>query len=325
MMFFDLSLQAILVSSFIAIILDHVFSEVKNFHPLVGFGRFSNLVEKRINNIKTNIKSWGCFSWLVCMIPLFMITLLLNKFKADFLDDYLSIILDGIILYFVIGHKSLQQHALNIFNPLRQNNEQSLINARKQIAMMVSRDTTQLSQQQICRATVESVLENGHDAVIASLFWYAIGGLPFAILHRLVNTLDAMWGYRNEQFVNFGWCAAKMDDLMGWPSAKITVFLYALQGITNRRFVISLIHAKQQSQKYKSLNGGWVMAAGATVLNVKLGGLAVYEHHQTKSITLGQGEYVVSNDILRGIKLVSNSVWWWIALLGIMALLEKFF
>jgi adenosylcobinamide-phosphate synthase len=204
MMFFELSLQAIAMSTFIAVILDLIFSEVKCFHPLVGFGYLSNLVEKRLNTIQTNKKLWGCFSLFVCMTPLFFIIFLLNTIKAEFLSDTLSIILDGIILYFVIGHQSLKLHALNIFNPLNQKTDRSLKDARKQIGMIVSRETKQLTEQDINRATVESVLENGHDAVIASLFWYTIGGIPFAILHRLVNTLDAMWGYKNKRFVDFG-------------------------------------------------------------------------------------------------------------------------
>lgn len=330
-MFFDLSLQSILISCFIAIALDLIFSEVKCFHPLVGFGRFSYFIESQFNNhhqTKFIIKLRGCFSWLMCLLPLVALIFLFEQLKAQFEFQYFSIafddaVFDAFILYFVIGHKSLQQHALNIFNPLSLKTEDSITAARKQVAMMVSRKTSQLTEQEISRATVESVLENGHDAVIASLFWYAVGGLPLAILHRLVNTLDAMWGYKNKQFVDFGWCAAKMDDWFGWPSAKITAFLYAIQGLFNKRFVNSLNNARKQSQHYKSLNGGWVMASGATVLNIQLGGQAVYDNQKSDGTKLGQGDNVTSKDILKSIQLVSNAVWLWVALLGIMVLLEK--
>ena len=329
MIFFDVFLLDIIMSSFIAVILDFIFSEVKKYHPLVGFGRFSSFIEKSLNRTIKNkiIKNktvCGCIAWLICVLPFFVILLLLEPFKKEFINDYFSLMFDGIVLYFVIGHQSLKQHALNIFNPLNRKDDHFIMNARKQVAMMVSRETNQLSEHDISRATVESVLENGHDAVIASLFWYAIGGLPFAILHRLANTLDAMWGYKNKQFTDFGWCAAIMDDWLGWPSAKITALLYAIQGAFKNRFISSLSNAKKQSQKYKSLNGGWVMAAGATVLNVQVGGQAVYDNQPIQRVTLGVGEIVISNDILRSIKLVLNAVGLWFCFLIFVLLVGNY-
>ncbi len=322
----NISLQEIIISSLIAIFLDIVFSETKYFHPLVGFGKYSSFIERNCNNLPIHHgikKLLGCLSWLIAMLPLLVIILLISQLKVDFSSLLFSTLIDGIILYFVIGHNSLKQHALNVFNPLIQKNKDSLTNARKEIAKIVSRETSQLTEEDICRATVESIFENGHDAVIASLFWYAIGGIPMVILHRLANTLDAMWGYKNKQFIYFGWCAAKMDDLLGWPSAKVTTLLYAIQGLNNKRFARSLFNAKNQSQHYKSLNGGWVMAAGATILNIQLGGIAVYDNHKIQSVTLGEGDHVTSIDILRSIRIVSNAVWLWIGLLLFIVVLEK--
>ncbi len=148
------------------------------------------------------------------------------------------------------------------------------------------------------------MLENGHDAVIATVVWFAIGGAPLVILHRLSNTLDAMWGYKNSRFIYFGWFAARMDDFLGWPTAKITSLLYVCQG----PLLIALDNAKIQGRQYKSLNGGWVMAAGATVLGIRLGGSASYHGKTIQSVTLGKGAQVSSKDIEPSLTLVSNAL-----------------
>jgi adenosylcobinamide-phosphate synthase len=214
--------------------------------------------------------------------------------------------LDALILYFAVGLKSLKLHALQILKPLEEND---LATARHFCGYLVSRKTDNLSEQDVSRATVESVLENGHDAAIASFFWFIIGGAPLVILHRLANTLDAMWGYKNKRFIHFGWCAARMDDLLGWPSAKISALLYAFQtNLSLTKTINSLKNGYQQSQQYKSLNGGWVMATGASVLNFKLGGSAIYHGKEVISVTLGCGNTLVNNDILRSINLVNKAV-----------------
>jgi adenosylcobinamide-phosphate synthase len=292
----------------LAFSLDYLFSELKRFHPLVGFGYLTSKLEKKFNSFHqtgSSLAKWvprllGTFSWSILCLPLPIIYYYLHQ------NSLLFWCLDALILYVAIGLKSLESHALQILKPL---DESNLVEARHFCSYLVSRKTDDLSEQEISRATVESVLENGHDAAVASLVWFTIGGAPLVILHRLANTLDAMWGYKNERYLNFGWCAARMDDLLGWPSAKITALLYACQTkFSLFKMVQALLNGYQQSQDYKSLNGGWVMATGASVLNFKLGGSAVYHGKEITSVTLGCGEAVVKRDICRSINLVNNAV-----------------
>jgi adenosylcobinamide-phosphate synthase len=206
----------------LALMLDALLGEPRRFHPLVGFGLLTQALEKFANRFKDQTKSRfaGAVCWLLLTLPLPIIYYFIHQDSALFWS------LDVIVVYAAIGHKSLKQHALQILKPL-QNND--IDEARHFCSYIVSRNTKTLSEYEIVRATTESVLENGHDAVIATLVWYMIGGAPLVILHRLANTLDAMWGYKNPQFVHFGWCAAKMDDLLGWPSAKVSCVLFACQ------------------------------------------------------------------------------------------------
>ena len=292
-----------------ALAADHIIGEVKIFHPLVGFGFLTNKLEAYCN-IGNNIsghdnksptlprkiftKLLGMFCWMILVLPLPLVYLFLHQ------AHWLFYCLDIVIVYFSIAYNSLVKHAEQILTPLKNDD---INTGRHFCAYIVSRNTNELSEQEIARATTESVLENGHDAVIASLFWFVVGGAPLVLIHRLANTLDAMWGYKNSRFINFGWFAARVDDLLGWPSAKITSLLYAIQG----RFFTAIKNGFIQGRQYKSLNGGWVMATGATVLNIKLGGLANYHGKQHQSVTLGCGETVSTNAIKPSLRLVRDS------------------
>ena len=325
-------LLSILIVSCLAIVLDQILSEVKRFHPLIGFGNVATLLEKHLRPNLTNYnrrifeKTLGFIAWSLSVLPMVLLVFYFQEYLLSINKFYFVKFLDIVILYFVLGHSSLGLHAMSIYKPLSQPTTNSLVEARKQVSMMVSRETKKLDKNRISRATVESVLENGHDAVIASLFWYAIGGAPFVILHRLANTLDAMWGYKNARYLHFGWFSARADDWLGWPSAKITSFLFALQGLFKERFVLALKNASMQSKQYKSLNGGWVMASGATVLNISLGGTAIYDSKVSKSVILGlgikdeQAEQVNSETILQSIQLVSNAVWLWLCIILLLNL-----
>lgn len=304
---FEHPLLLTLVVLITGLLLDQLLGETSKFHPLVGFGNLASSFENYFNQQELRpqeLKVLGTLCWIILVIPVPMLCYLINL--EQYMSQYLTVIVDICVVYFAVGLKSLKQHAINIYRPLK-NNDMPL--ARHATSMMVSRQTNQLTSNEMSRAAVESTLENGHDAVIATLFYYVIGGAPLVLFHRLVNTLDAMWGYKNDRFLHFGYCAAKLDDLMGWPSAKITALCYALTSPLKWRTIIKAIrHATSQSQRYKSLNGGWAMAAGATMLGVTLGGSANYHGKSVYSATLGAGRQVTISDIKASTKLVNKAV-----------------
>jgi len=297
--FFSLTLTV-----FFALILDHFLGEPKKYHQLIGFGNLANKIETLLNkqNEKNDFFSWsnairGTVAWCILILP---ICYLFYSLLA-ILPLSLKCLIEAIFLYLAIGLNSLNAHAVQVFNPLTQGD---LITARHYTSYLVSRDTTSLTTKEMSRATVESMLENGHDAVIASLVYFIIGGIPLVILHRLANTLDAMWGYRTSRFNSFGFFAARADDVLGFISGKICTLLYALQ----QPFMLALKNAYLQGNQYKSHNGGWVMAAGATVMNRTLGGKAFYHGKMAQSPILGEGEVVNIKDIPRSIVVVKRAV-----------------
>ena len=278
---------------FTALLLDYWLGELRRFHPLVGFGSLAKTVERWLY---VDSVLHGLIAVLLLLVPLIVVMQSLPWYWE----------LNILLLYFAIGWKSLGIHAKRVQSALIANN---LPDARHQVGMLVSRDTTQLEQGDIAKATIESVLENGNDAVFATIFWFVVAGAPGAIAYRLVNTLDAMWGYRNARYQNFGWAAARLDDALNYIPARLTALSYAIVGQRQ----IALRCWKTQGANWKSPNAGPVMAAGAGSLGVSLGGAAWYHGKLEQRPILGEGRDPDAHDIDRAIVLIQRVLVLWLA------------
>ena len=212
---------------------------------------------------------------------------------------------DGAVLVLDDGVDFARPHALPVAQALWRHD---LPEARRRVACIVSRDTSQLDEEGVARAATESVLENGSDAVFAALFWFMIAGAPGVVLYRLSNTLDAMWGYRNERFERFGWAAAKIDDGLNYIPARLVALTYALLGHT----LLALRCWRRQAPLWDSPNAGPVMASGAGSLGVSLGGVAEYHGERHERPQLGEGPPPRARDIERAMNRVVAGVGWWL-------------
>ena len=294
----------IFITITLAFTLDHFYGEPKRLHPLVGFGWWADKLEESLNRQQDNALSGrlaGALALALAILPILFAAL---YFRSVLIAPF-NLLFDVVILALAIGHNSLREHSINIAMPLLKGDLEA---AKKAVAMIVSRDTAELDQNQISKATIESVLENGSDAIFAAVFWYLVAGLPGVILYRLVNTLDAMWGYKTGRYLYFGWFAARFDDVLNVIPARLTALSYALAG--NYKSAMQCWQA--QAKQWYSINAGPVMAAGAGALQVKLGGDSVY-HGQVKSRPLlGCGEQAKADDINRSLDLVLKSIWIWL-------------
>ncbi len=282
-----------------ALLLDALLGEPRRWHPLVGFGWLAERMEQRLNQPLNRSRLAGLVALLLLTTPFILIAALL---------DNLSPFIGLLLLYLALGGRSLVEHAQQIANSLKQDDLES---SRRQVGWIVSRETGAMQPSDVTRATIESVLENGSDAIFGALFWFLLAGAPGVVAYRLVNTLDAMWGYRNSRFQHFGWAAARLDDLLNWAPARLTAITYAVVG----SFQQALRCWSQQAALCDSPNAGPVMAAGAGALKLRLGGASIYQGKVHQRPILGSGSEPEISDIARAIKLIRHSLLLWIVVI----------
>lgn len=299
-----MSVSSILI---LAVMLDHWLGEPTRYHPLALFGKLANFIESRLlfpGLSAAAQMATGCLALLIAVVPL---VYLLSFFLQL---PILNLLLPPLVLYFCIAAHSLKQHAEAVLFCLRQHD---LDKARLMVARMVSRETGHMNEQEIRNAAIESVLENGADAVFAPLFWFVVAGPAGALLYRLCNTLDAMWGYKTSRYLHFGRAAARVDDVLNWLPARLTALSYALLGQT----MLALRCWRQQAAALDSPNAGPVMTAGAGALNIRLGGPAYYYGELKNKIHFGSGTVTENHDISRAGRLINHTLLLWILILVI--------
>ena len=282
--------------------LDALLGEPKRWHPLVAFGRMADRIEQRFNSGGRGWRSHGVTAWVLAVLPLTLLATALSWLP------YIGWLVDIALLYCALGLRSLGEHVQPVAQALGAND---LEEARTRVGYLVSRQTSELDATEVARAATESVLENGSDAVFAALFWFAVAGAPGVVLYRLSNTLDAMWGYRNERFERFGWAAARIDDVMNYIPARLVALTYAVLGKTR----LAMQCWRKQAPQWDSPSAGPVMAAGAGALGVELGGAAIYHGELHERPQLGEGVPADADAIGRGWQLVQRGVWLWLLIL----------
>lgn len=292
-----------------ALLLDAWLGEARRYHPLVGFGNLAQTIERWLY---ADSMMRGLSAVLLLLLPVMLLTALIVHCLPW------SPLFEGLLLYLAIGWNSLTAHARRVHDSLVADH---LPQARQQVSLLVSRDTMMLDHSGVAKATVESVLENGNDAIFAAIFWFVIAGAPGVVIYRLVNTLDAMWGYRTDRYRHFGWAAARLDDVMNFIPARLTALSYAIVG----RMASALYCWRTQGVAWKSPNAGPVMAAGAGSLGVLLGGAACYHGRLEQRPTLGEGHIPQASDIERALKLIQRALLLWIAVIGAGEWFVEFF
>ena len=299
-----LSTVALLLVAGIA--LDLLLGETRRWHPLVGFGKLAGVIERRLNRGQARLVRGG-LAWMLAVLPLSLLFLALTELAGLWLHV--------VLLYFCIGLRSLRDHTLPIYAALCAGD---LAQARALTARIVSRDTASADESDLAKASAESLLENGNDAVFGTLFWFILLGGPGAVLFRLANTLDAMWGYRSERFNLFGRCAARIDDALNYVPARLTALSYVLLAGSGRARAWQCW--RTQAPAWSSPNAGPVMASGAGALGVSLGGAAVYDGEVEQRPPLGAGPAACAGDILRAWRLVLRTTWLWAGVICLLAI-----
>lgn len=298
-----------------AVLFDYICSELPDkWHPIVWFGSLCHYVEiTLIEKKQLRQRTLGILAVVVLVVPLSILSTLLYLLPDVF---RLSSLL--LLVYLAIGARSLSEHALAVEHAII---AKDLIKARYLVSLIVSRNTSGLNHDQLIKATVESILENSCDAIFGALFWFTMAGGPGVLLYRLANTLDAMWGYRNQRYLHFGWAAAKLDDVLNWCPARLTAFGYIIMCKNHK---LAWRCWKQQAHFWDSPNAGPIIATGAGALGIPLGGSAEYEGVLTCRPILGDKitGNLHSSDISRALNLMWRVLSLWLVVLLLLGVID---
>ncbi|MFF4524785.1 cobalamin biosynthesis protein [Streptomyces bluensis] len=279
---------------------DLLLGDPRQGHPVAVFGRAAAAVERVLWR---DHRGWGALHTAVCAGSAVALGALVTR--AARTSPAASVALTGAATWAVVGGTSLAREARGIGRALEAGDVEA---ARARLPHLCGRDPQALDADGIARAVVESVAENTSDAVVGALVWGAVGGVPGLVGFRAVNTLDAMVGHKSAKYRRYGWASARLDDVMGWPGARLTALLAAAAG-SDRRGALRAWRA--DAARHPSPNAGPVEAAFAGALGVRLGGTLSYGGRIEHRPVLGgdAGRAVALHDIERAVRL-SRQVGW---------------
>ncbi|GHH04018.1 cobalamin biosynthesis protein [Streptomyces lanatus] len=278
---------------------DLLLGDPRRGHPVAAFGRVAGAVERVLWR---DDRARGAVHTVVCAGGAVVVGALAARAVRS--SPLTSVALTGVATWAVVGGTSLAREARAIGRALEAGDVET---ARARLPHLCGRDPQALDADGIARAVVESVAENTSDAVVGALVWGAVGGVPGLLGFRAVNTLDAMVGHRSPKYRRYGWASARLDDVAGWPGARLTAVLATVAGHDPRGAVRAW---RDDAGKHPSPNAGPVEASFAGALGVRLGGTLSYGGRVEHRPVLNQrGRAVVVHDIDRAVRLSKRVGW----------------
>ncbi|GGY82192.1 cobalamin biosynthesis protein CobD [Streptomyces olivaceoviridis] len=273
---------------------DLLLGDPRRGHPVAAFGRAAGAVERALWH---DHRGWGALHTAVCAGGAVALGALTARAVRP--SRTASAALTAAATWAVVGGTSLAREARAVGRALQAGDVEA---ARARLPHLCGRDPQALDADGIARAVVESVAENTSDAVVGALVWGAVAGVPGLLGFRAVNTLDAMVGHKSVRHRRYGWASARLDDVAGWPGARLTAVLAAVAGPDPRGAVRAW---RADARRHPSPNAGPVEASFAGALGVRLGGTLSYggrvEHRPVLNGATGRPVRVT--DIDRAVRL----------------------
>jgi adenosylcobinamide-phosphate synthase len=280
------------------VILDLLIGDPRWFpHPVVYMGKLITVLEKALRRIFRDERIGGIFLLLLTLFITVAVALSLLA-GAYAINTHIGFIVAVILSWSCLAARSLHLESRLVADALSKGD---LAGARRRLSRIVGRDTEDLGEAKIWRATVETVAENTSDGVIAPLLYLMMGGPVLGLAYKAVNTLDSMVGYKNERYINFGWASARFDDLANYIPARLTGLLMTAAappaGLSARG--AWRIIGRDRSN-HTSPNSGIPEAAVAGALGVRLGGTNLYGGRPVEKPTIGDSVKPLSEASWRG-------------------------
>ena len=267
-----------MIVAVVAFLIDALIGDPRSrLHPVVLIGNLISLLEKLLrrdlDRPTKKILKGGVLVSVVVTVAL-LVGLGIEVLMQDVPSLAAQIFIQALVLSFMISPRSLGDAGREIYYLLEREN---LARARQKVGWIVGRDTQNLNEAEVTRATVETVAENTVDGIISPLFYFAVGGLPLAIAYRAINTMDSMLGYKNDKYLYFGRVAARLDDVANFIPARLTGLLFICAAVVlNLDYKNALKMMRRDARKHPSPNGGWAEATVAGALRIRLGGMNYY-------------------------------------------------
>ncbi len=277
----NITLQVPALALIIGFILDTIIGDpYKMPHPIKLFGNLIAAFERKLNEGKEKFLK-GVISTLILVSSVWIFFYFLLKIISPY--PIATLVVTSVFVFYGIANHMLIKEGLKVEKALR---NQGLDAGRKAVSMIVGRETGKLTTNQIRKAVLETISENLSDGVIAPLFYYALGGIPAMMAYKMINTLDSMIGYKNDRYKEFGYFAAKLDDVANFIPARITALLmvaitFSLRGL---KFIF------KYGNKHSSPNAGYPEAALAGIINVQFGGPNYYHGKLVEKPYIGSNE-----------------------------------
>ena len=257
------SLLVPLSSFLIGWLLDRLFGDPERLpHPVVLFGKMIAKGERMLNLGKWRVLKGALLAVMLISVVVFATWTMIVV--ADKVNIYLGIAMRAILVFYCLAGTTLIREVRQVFYAI----DSSLDEGRQQVARIVGRDTSELTDEEVRKAALETLAENLNDGVIAPLFWFAIGGVPAMMGYKMVNTLDSMIAYHSPRYLKFGKAAARIDDIANYIPARLTALLMLIAA--RRLNLVSFV--MKYGPCHASPNSGWPEAALAGILGCRFGG-----------------------------------------------------
>ena len=257
----------------LAFLIDAILGEYPDrIHPTIGIGKIIAYLKPKLKNPNPRIeKANGVFLatvvMLIAALPVFLLLFWLRQ-SFGIYGQIAYIIVGAVLFKATFAVSGMGQYTKPIASALKKND---MAEARKWLPFIVRRDPNTLSERQIISAAVESIAESTTDGVTAPFFFFALFGVPGAFAYRVVNTLDSMVGYKNEENKNIGWFSAKLDTIANYIPSRLTAYLMvAASFLLKENWRESWRILQRDKNKTVSINAGWTISAMAGALDTQL-------------------------------------------------------
>lgn len=286
---------------FIAFILDILLGDPaflvrKISHPIIMIGKLISKLENKLLKSEYNDEKKYFNGIIICVLAVCttLATSYISLFLLYKINIYLGFVIETFLCYQIFATKSLKDESMKVYSA------EILDEKRKFLSYIVGRDTKSLNEEQIYKATVETIAENTTDGVVAPMMYMFLGGAPLGILYKTVNTLDSMIGYKSEQYLYFGRFSAKFDDVLNYYPARISGVLMIISAyILKFNGKNALKIWKRDRKKHKSPNSGQTESVCAGAFDIELLGDAYYFGKLVKKPSIGDKNREISGEDIK--------------------------